>query len=113
MTPIFKKWARGKPSNYRPISLTSVHCQIMESIITDHIEDHLTENKLINPSQHGFMKNKSCQTNLLEYLETIAEALDSGWIVDIVYLDFAKAFDNVPKKRHVTKVRAHSFMEIF
>ena len=108
VTPIFKKGARGKPSNYRPISLTSVPCKIMESIIKDHIVDHLTENKLINPSQHGFMNNKSCQTNLLEYLETITEALDSGQIVDIVYLDFAKAFDKVPKKRLVTKFRAHS-----
>ena len=61
VTPIFKKGARGKPSNYRPISLTSVPCKIMESIIKDHIVDHLTKNKLINPSQHGFMNNKSDQ----------------------------------------------------
>ena len=78
----------------------------MESIITDHIEDHLTENKLINPSQHGFINNKSCQTNLLEYLETNTKALDSGWIVDIVYLDFAKAFDNVPKKSPCNKIQS-------
>ena len=48
----------------------------MESTIEDHIVNHLTENKAINPSQQGFMNNKSCQTNLLEYLETFTEALD-------------------------------------
>jgi len=73
ITPIFKKGARGKPSNYRSISLTSVPCKIMESIIKDHIVDHLTENKPINPSQPGFMNNKSCQTNLLEYLKHLTQ----------------------------------------
>ena len=76
ITPIFKKGVRCKPSNYRSIPLTSVPCKIMESTIEDHIVNHLTENKAINPSQQGFMNNKSCQTNLLEYLETFTEALD-------------------------------------
>ena len=103
-----KRGARGNLSNYRPISLTSVPCKIIESFIKDHILDHLAENKITNTSQHGFINNKSCQTNLLDYLETIIEALDSGQIVDIVYLDFAKGFDKVPKKRHLTNFRAHS-----
>ena len=54
---------------------------------------------LINESQHGFMKGRSCLTNLLEYLETVTKLLDEGVPVDIIYLDFAKAFDKVPHAR--------------
>ncbi len=63
----------------------------MESIIKDAIVDHLDVNKLINGSQHGFMKNKSCLTNLLEFFEVISSAVDEGKAVDLIYLDFAKA----------------------
>ena len=57
---------------------------------------HLVWNDLIYQSQHGFMTKKSCLTNLLEYLETLSKLIDEGHMVDIVYLDFAKAFDKVP-----------------
>jgi len=68
VTPIFKKGVKCKPENYRPISLTSLVCKTMESILRDKIVDHLQKNNLINPSQHGFMKQKSCLTNLLEFI---------------------------------------------
>ena len=58
VTPIFKKGAKSSPDNYRPVSLTSVPCKIMESIMRDKMVDHLLENKLINNSQHGFMQKK-------------------------------------------------------
>ena len=61
----------------------------MESILTDAIVLHLSQNNLIRQSQHGFMARKSCLTNLLEYLEELSELVDSGHAVDIVYLDFA------------------------
>ena len=57
--PLFKKGSRNKSVNYRPVSLTSVICKLLESIITDHIMDFLIKHKLINPSQHGFLKLKS------------------------------------------------------
>src|SRR6218665_2598319 len=51
---------------------------------------------VINNSQHGFTKGRSCLTNLLEFLEEVYEKLDEGRAVDVIYLDFAKAFDKVP-----------------
>jgi len=67
VTPIFKKGGKGNPGNYRPVSLTSVPGKIMESLIKDGVVKHLDINDLIDQSQHGFMKNKSCTTNLLEF----------------------------------------------
>ena len=107
VTPIFKKGAKSTPSNYRPVSLTSVSCRVMESLIRDAITTHLTANKLIKNSQHGFLKDRSCVTNLLEFLEEATTVVDGGAGFDIIYLDFAKAFDKVPIKRLLKKVRAH------
>jgi hypothetical protein len=107
VSPIFKKGAKSSPSNYRPVSLTSVSCRVMESLIRDAMTAHLTANKLINKSQHGFVKDRSCVTNLLEFLEQATTVVDSGAGFDIIYLDFAKAFDKVPIKRLLKKVRAH------
>ena len=89
VAPIFKKGSKGSVANYRPVSLTCVLCKVMESILTDAIVLHLSQNNLIRQSQHGFMARKSCLTNLLEYLEELSELVDSGHAVDIVYLDFA------------------------
>ena len=107
VTPIFKKGSKSKPENYRPVSLTSISCKLMESIIRDQVVSHLEINYLIKASQHGFMKNKSCTTNLLEFLEKITKIIDEGDAADIVYLDFSKAFDKVPKKRLLAKIKAH------
>ena len=56
--PLFKKGSRNKSVNYRPVSLTSVICKLLETIIRDHMMDFLIKHKLINPSQHGFLKAK-------------------------------------------------------
>ena len=63
--PLFKKGSRNKYVNYRPVSLTSVICKLLETIIRDHMMDFLVKHKLINTSQHGFLKARSCLTNLL------------------------------------------------
>jgi hypothetical protein len=114
VTPIYKKGAQTDAGNYRPVSLTSVCCKLMESVLRDKIMNHLLENKLINESQHGFMSNKSCCTNLLEFFEKVTKAVDNGEPYDVVFLDFAKAFDKVPRKRLLEKLRAHGISgEIF
>jgi hypothetical protein len=107
VTPIFKKGAKSKPENYRPVSLTSVSCKIMESIIRDAMTQHLQTSKLIKDSQHGFLKDRSCVTNLLEFLEKATTVVNSGKGFDVIYLDFAKAFDKVPVERLLNKCRAH------
>ena len=107
VTPIHKKGTKGLAANYRPVSLTSIICKLMESVIRDNLTKHLHENLLIAASQHGFMKHKSCLTNLLEFLETVTSALDDNECMDLIYLDFAKAFDKVPRQRLLAKLRAH------
>ena len=71
VTPIFKKGSKSEVGNYRPVSLTSVVCKLMESLIKDAIVKHIADNDIVLPTQHGFMPKKSCLTNLLEYLETL------------------------------------------
>ena len=107
VVPIFKKGSKKEPGNYRPVSLTSIVCKIMESLLRDGIVDHLKKNSLINNSQHGFMSSKSCQTNLLEFLEIVTQIWDSSTPLDLVYLDFAKAFDKVPHSKLIAKLAAH------
>ena len=107
MSPIFKKGSRKKAENYRPVSLTSVPWKILESLIKDNILCYLEEHDLLSSRQHGFMKGRSCLTNLLTSLETITTALDEGSGIDVIYLDYAKAFDTVPHRRLMTKLHAY------
>ena len=90
--PLFKKGSRNKSVKYRSVSLTSVIGKLLESIIRDHIMDFLIKHKLINSSQRGFLKSKSCLTNLLCFFEELTKWVDEGSPVDIIYLDFQKAF---------------------
>ena len=79
----------------------------MEKIIRDKIMEHLESNNLLSRHQHGFRSKRSCLTQLLEYLSEIHDALDNGKPVDAVYLDCQKAFDKVPHKRLIAKLRAY------
>ena len=108
--PLFKKSSRNKSVNYRPVSLTSVICKSLESIIRDHMMDFLIKHKLINPSQHGFLKAKSCLTNCSCFLEEITKWVDDGTPVDVIYLDFQKAFDKVPHQRLISKLKSYNGM---
>ena len=89
------------------MSLTSVICKLLETIIIDHMMDFLIKHNLINPSQHGFLKARSYLTNLLCFLEEITKLVDDGSPVDVIYLDFQKAFDKVPHQRLVLKLKSH------
>jgi len=107
VTPLFKKGKKSEAQNYRPVSLTSLICKIMESILKDEIMKHLDKFSLIRDSQHGFLKGRSCLTNLLDFLENITIKIDERTPVDLIYLDFAKAFDKVPYQRLFKKIYAH------
>ena len=107
ITPLFKKGDKSNPGNYRPISLTSVVCKLMESILRDKIVEFLEKNNIIRDSQHGFRNRHSCLTNLLDFLHDIYEMYEEGRAVDIIYLDFQKAFDKVPHRKLLNKVESH------
>lgn len=106
ITPIYKKGSKTNPLNYRPISLTSVVCKTLEKIVRHRIMEHLEDNKYLTHHQHGFRSNKSCLTQLLEYLHYVEDVVDDGGCVDAVYLDVAKAFDSVPHKLLLLKLQA-------
>ena len=107
VTPIHKKGNHSVADNYRPISLTSPIVQILESIIKDSITHHMLINNLFSPSQHGFIAGRSCTTQLLIAMDYWTQSLNDGYPVDIVYLDFCKAFDSVPHIRLLTKLKAY------
>ena len=104
VTPIFKKGSKLERSNYRPVSLTSIICKILESIIRDKIMKYMQVKRLITSSQHGFVPNKACVTNLLETLDIVTDAVNKGHLVDLVLLDLAKAFDKVSHEKLIHKL---------
>ena len=99
ITPIHKSGPKHKPENYRPISVTSICCRVMERIIRNVIMEHLEGNNLLHINQHGFRKGRSCTTQLLECIEDFTNSLDDRREIDIIYLDFKSAFDRVPHQR--------------
>ena len=107
ITPLFKKGLRNMAENYRPVSLTSVVCKLLETLIRDHMAEFLVKHKLINISQHGFLKARSCLTNVLCFLEEITKWVDDGSPVDVVYLDIQKTFNKVQHQRLLLKLKAH------
>ena len=107
ISPIFKKGHRYKPGNYRPVSLTAVFCKILEKLVRRNIIDHLEQNELIDPAQHGFVKGRSCVTNLLETFEQWTQILDDGGSIDVIYMEFMKAFDKVPHLRLLIKLQSY------
>ncbi len=107
VTPIHKKASRLEPQNYRPVSLTSVPCKLMERILRDEIMKHLVGNSSLAKEQHGFVPYKSCTSNLLETFDVITGYLSDKNPVDVVFLDFAKAFDKVPHERLLLKLKSY------
>ena len=107
VTPIHKKGSKVVPGNYRPVSLTSVIGNMMESIVKDQLVEHMMLYNLFCDAQHGFVPRCSCMTQLLVTMELWSEILDSGAPIDAIYLDFRKAFDSVPHQRLTRKLKAY------
>lgn len=94
----------NKPEIYRPISATLICCRLMEKLERDTLVGFLEENNLLSEFQHGFRKQHSCVTQLLECIEDWTETIDNGHKANIIYLDFREAYDKVPHKRLLTKL---------
>ena len=91
--------------NYRPVALTSVPYKLLETVIKNRVVKHIEENELFTRHQHGFTRNRSCLTNLLETLEDWTSSLENGHGLDVLYLDYQKAFDTVPHQRLIEKLK--------
>ena len=107
ISSIFKKGAKNRAENYRPIGLTSIVCKLMEKFIKQAIQDYLLENNLLSTKQHGFISGRSTVTQLLRYLDECIEQISDGSVVDAIYLDFSKAFDTVPHRRLMSKLESY------
>ncbi len=83
----------------------SVVCKILESFVREAVLDHMKE--ILHGGQHGFIKKSSCATQFLEVLDYWTSILDDGYAFDVIYLDFAKAFDSVPHARLLGKLESY------
>ena len=107
ISPLYKKGDVHLPENYRPVSLTCVSCKILEHIICKHILDHLESNKILTQLNHGFRSGYSCKTQLLMTVHDLLGKFDSGSQIDMIVLDFSKAFDNVPHGKLLHKMQLY------
>ena len=101
---IFKKGTKTKPKNYRPVSLTSIICKTFESLIRDHIIEHMKQNNLFREKQFGFISGRSTTLQLIHVFNIWTEILDQEGEIEAIYCDFMKAFDKVPHKRLIHKI---------
>jgi len=104
ITPIYKGGGKEDANNYRPVSLTCSLCKMFETILKDNIMNFLSEYDILNGLQHGFVKNRSCLSNLLQFFDYISLNLDRHNSIDVLYLDFKKAFDKVPHQLLIYKL---------
>ena len=95
IVPIYKGGLKSLPQNYRPINLISHILKVLEKIVRSRIVNFLEENNLMNPNQHGFRPHRSCLSQLLDHFDTVIETIYNNKNCDVIYLDFAKAFDVV------------------
>ena len=93
--PVRKGGSRGLAKNYRPIALTSHLIKVFEKVLSRSIVAFIEINNLFNPGQHGFRYGRSCLSHLITRNDHILDLPEQGHNVDVVYIDFAKAFDKV------------------
>ena len=103
VVPISMKGLKSDASNYQPISLTSVLCKLCEHILHSTILTHLDNHKIPSDAQHGFKIRRLCDTQLLPALNDLAGKLEDNSQTDIIFLDFAKAFDKVSHQGQLKK----------
>jgi len=78
VVPLFKKGSKDNPANYRPVSFTSAVGKLLERILRDRIYSHLEINGRTSERQHGFVKGRSCLTNLIKFFEEVTKMIDEG-----------------------------------
>ena len=100
---MFKRGNKHSPSNYRPVSFTSLVVKCLERLVYARLSEFLDMNKL-SSCQHGGCRGHSCQTQLLATTHEWAKSLNKGVSTHVIYLDFSKVFDLVPHQRLLMKL---------
>ena len=101
---VYKKGDKHKAENYRPVSLTSVSCKILEHVVSRHLRDHFDKHNILTDRNHGFRTGHSCESQLLTTTHDFFTALEEGRQVDVAVLDLSKAFDTVPHNKLLFKL---------
>ena len=107
ITAVFKKGDTSLVENYRPISLTSVCCKVMETVIRDQMTDFLINNGLISKQQHGFLRRHSTCSQLLECVHDWSISINNKQSVDVMYIDYSRAFDSVVHSKLLFKLKSY------
>ena len=107
ITPIHKSGNRNDILNYRGIAIISTIPKLFEKLVADKLSGVISET--MNEQQHGFLKNKSTNTNLVVYTSSIINRMEKSKQIDAVYTDFSKAFDRVNHKILLTKLSCMGF----
>ena len=110
VSPVFKKGEKYDAANYRPVSLTCICCKTLEHILVSNINKHLALDSILADCQHGFRSQRSCETQLVQFVHDIISNLDGAVNrghkqTDLIIMDFAKAFDKVPHRRLLHKLK--------
>lgn len=105
IAPLHKGGSKSSGKQYRPVALTSHIIKIFEKIVKQNVVKYLNDKNLFNPGQHGFRKGRSCLSQLLLHFEELINAVGKHNNVDVVYLDFSKAFDKVDHKILLSKIK--------
>ena len=95
VAPIYKKGQRDIAANYRPISLTCITSKILEHIVVSHIMKYADKHGILYELQHGFRSGRSCETQLVSFIDDVSKSLEKGHQTDVLIMDFSKAFDKV------------------
>lgn len=104
VAPIYKKGPKHIAANYRPVSLTCICSKLMEHIIASQVMSYLSEHNILSDRQHGFRAKRSCETQLLGFIQDLQSKADKGTQTDAVVLDFSKAFDKVAHNKLIYKL---------
>lgn len=110
ITPIHKAGDNSDIKNYRPISILNCFSKIFERIIHNKLFERLRNKITVN--QHGFFKQRSTLTNLLDFSEYVYASCDLNYGVDVIYTDFQKAFDKVNHDILIKKLRRSGVDEL-
>ena len=103
VVPVYKKGEKGCVDNYRPISLTCLAMKVFERCIHKELLSKCGQFK--DPRQHGFVNNRSCTTQMMPFIDDLALTLNTISRSDIIYFDFAKAFDSVSHNLILQKLK--------
>ena len=111
VSAIYKKGNKKLASNYRPVSITSILCRIMETIIRNQIVEYMQYENLFSIFQFGFIKGRSTSLQLLNIMNDWTSSMENCNFNDCIYLDYQKAFDTVPHNRLFSKLHAYNINE--